>query len=154
MSINTVAAAIATVCNGTSVTVSSVVLTVNGIDPPPAQISTAKLPCAYVLTGDSTQAWGTDWGVETRNYRVQCAVETIEQATRETREMQIRALIVALRDKLASYPRLGTDAVLMSTVISDSGPLAIVDTPNSEYVGFEMIVSVQEHLSRTYAANE
>jgi hypothetical protein len=154
MSINTVAAAIASICNNTSVVVSTVTLTVKGIDPPPAQISTAKLPCAYVLTGESTQDWGNDWGVETRNYRVQCAVETIEQATRETRETQIRALIVALRDKLAGYPRLGLDGVLMSTVISDTGPLAIADTPNSEYVGFELVLSVQEHLSRTYAANE
>jgi hypothetical protein len=154
MSINTIAAAIASICNGTSIVVSSVTLTVNGIDPPPAQLSTAKLPCAYVLTGDAAQAWGSDWGVETRNYRIQCAVETVEQATRETRELQIRALIVALRDKLAGYPRLSTDGVLMATVISDTGPLAIADTPNNEYVGFEMIVSVQEHLSRTYAANE
>jgi len=154
MTINTIAAAIASICNGTSVTVSSVVLTINGIDPPPAQISTAKLPCAYVLTGDGAQEWGSDYGIETRQYRVQCAVETVEQATRETRESQIRALIVALRDKLASYPRLGTDGVYTSEVISDTGSVTIADTPNSEYVGFEMVVSVREHLSRTYAANE
>jgi hypothetical protein len=154
MTINLVAAAIAGVCNTTSVTVSSVVLTVNGIDPPPAQISTAKLPCAYVLTGDAVQEWGSDYGIETRNYRIQCAVETIEQATRETRESQIRALIVALRDKFGQYPRLGLDGVIMAEVIGDTGPLAIQDTPNGEYVGFEMVVNVREHLSRTYAANE
>lgn len=154
MSINTVAAALASIANGTTVTVSSVVLTINGIDPPPAQMSTAKLPCAYVLSGEAVQEWGSDFGIETRNYKIQCVVETLEQATRETRESQIRALIVALRDKLASYPRLGTDAVLTAIVSSDTGPVAIADTPNNEYVGFEMIVSVQEHLVRTYAANE
>jgi hypothetical protein len=154
MSINTIAAAIASVCNGTSATVSSVVLTVKGIDPPPAQLSTGLLPLAYVLTGESEQDWGTDWGVETRRYRIQCAIDTAEQANRQTREMQTRGLIVALRDKLASYPRLGTDGVLMSTVISDTGPIIIQDSPNSEYIGFELVLSVQEHLSRTYAANE
>ncbi len=154
MSINTVAAAIASTCNGTAVTVNSVVLTVKGIDPPPAQISTAKLPCAYVLTGDAQQEWHSDYGKETRNYRVQCAIDTIEQATRETRESQTRALIVALRDKIAQYPNLGVAGVLNAEVTSDTGPLAISDAPNSEYVGFEMNVSVTEIFSRTYAANE
>ncbi|HEY4720926.1 MAG TPA: hypothetical protein VII92_03715, partial [Anaerolineae bacterium] len=73
---------------------------------------------------------------------------------RETRETQIRALIVALRDKLAQYPRLGIDGVLMAEVVSDTGMTTIQDTPTAEYVGFEMIVSVQEHLSRTYATGE
>lgn len=154
MSINTVAAAIASTANGTSATVGSVTLTVKGIDPPPAQISTGLLPCAYVLTGDATQEWHSDYGIETRQYRVQCAIDTVEQATRQTRESQTRALIVALRDKFAQYPNLGTAGVQNAIVVSDTGSIAIQDTPNQEYVGFEMVIEVQEYFSRTYAANE
>jgi hypothetical protein len=161
MSINTIAAAIAAICNGTAATVDSVTYTINGIDPPPAQLSTAKLPCAYTLTGEAQYdlTHGADILLETRQYRVQCAIEASEQMYREKREKVTRALIVALRDKLAGYPNLrtvsgSTAGVLNAAPTGDSGPIIIQDSPNTEYVGFEMTLQVSELISRTYAALE
>jgi hypothetical protein len=148
-----VCAAIASIGNGVSVTVNSLTLTTKGIDPPPAQLVTGLLPALYALTGAATYEWSSDTGTETREYRVQCAVEAVEQANRQTREAQIRALIVVLRDKFAGYPHLGVDGVQSATVISDTGPVDIEDR-NGVFVGFEMTIEVVEMIVRTYAANE
>jgi hypothetical protein len=148
-----VCAAIASIGNGVSVTVNSTTLTTVGIDPPPAQLSTALLPALYALTGAATYEWGSDTGVETREYRLQCAVEAAEQSNRATREAQIRALIVALRDKFAGYSHLGVDGVQTVTVTSDTGPVDIEDR-NGVFVGFEITLEVVERIARTYAANE
>jgi hypothetical protein len=148
-----VCAAIASIGNGVTVTVSGVTLTTVGIDPPPAQLGTALLPALYALTGAATYEWGSDYGTETREYRLQCAVEAAEQSNRNTREAQRRALIVALRDKFAGYPHLGVDGVQMATVTSDTGPVDIEDR-NGVFVGFEITIEVVEVISRTYAANE
>ncbi len=162
MSINTIAAAISEITNGTAATVDTVTYTINGIDPPPSQLATAKLPCAYTLSGEAqydTTSYGADNLLETRQYRVQCVIEASEQMYREKREKVTRALIVALRDKLAGYPNLrtvsgSTAGVLNAVPTGDSGPIAIQDTPNQEYVGFELTLQVSELISRTYAANE
>lgn len=156
MAVSTVPAAIAAILNGVTVTVNGVALTVKGIDPPPAQLSTAKLPCAYVLTdaGEYGYGVGSDNIMETRTYRVQCVVEAAEQMNRETRETHTRALIAVIRDKLAQYPNLGTNGVYNAFPTGDSGPVIIQDAPNNEYVGFEVTVSVAEIIARTYAAHE
>lgn len=154
MTIAAIASAIATIANGTTVTISGVTLTVTGIDPPPAQLSTAQLPAAYVLAGDGTIEWGSDYGIETRDYKLQCAVEGLEQSTRETKEAWIRALIVAMRDKLAGYPNLGAAGVQNALVTGDTGALEIQDSPSKSYVGFEMTINVTELIARTYATGE
>lgn len=157
MTVSAVPAAIATIVNGTTATVSGVTLTVKGIDPPPAQLSTAKLPCVYSLTGEAQYdftSYGADTLLETRQYRLQCVVEAIEQTSRETRELWTRALITAIRDKLAQYPNLGTAGVLNAIPTSDTGAVIIQDAPNQEYAGFEIVLQVQELIARTYAANE
>jgi hypothetical protein len=148
-----VCAAIASIGNNISVTVNSVTLTTVGIDPPPAQLNTAQLPAVYALTGASAYEWGSDYGIETREYRLQCAVEAAEQSNRATRETQVRALIVALRDQFAGYPHLGVDGVQMATVISDTGPVDIEDR-NGVFVGFEITLEVIERINRTYAIGE
>lgn len=158
---NAVAAAIASICNGVSVTVNGVTLTVKGIDPPPAQLSGAKLPCVYALTGAAeydTTSYGADVLAETRQYAVQCAVEAWEQTNRETRETWSRALIAALRDRLAQYPNLdGCAGVQSATPTGDTGATTIQDTLNGtvkDFVGFEITLQVSELISRTYAAGE
>jgi hypothetical protein len=148
-----VSAAIATIGNGVSVTVNSVTLTTVGIDPPPAQLSTAQLPAVYGLIGEASYEWRSDYGQETREYRVQCAIEAKQQSNRATRETQIRALIAALRDKFAGYPHLGVAGVLNATVIGDTGPIDIEDR-GEVFIGFEMTLEVVEIISRTYAAGE
>lgn len=157
MAVSTVPAAIASIVNGVTATVNGVTLTVKGIDPPPAQLSTAKLPCAYVLIGDAqydVSRYGADEIYETRNYRVQCVVEAHEQTSRETRELWTRALIAAVRNRLLRYPSLGTTGVLNAYPTSDTGPVTIQDTPNTEYVGFEITVQCNEIIARTYATGE
>lgn len=148
-----VGAAIASIGNGVSVTVSGVTLTTVGIDPPPAQLSTAHLPAVYGLTGAAVYEWGSDWGIETREYRIQCAVEAAEQANRAIKENQIRALIVAMRNRFAGYPHLGVDGVQTATVTSDTGPIDIEDRAGF-FIGFEMTLEVVERIDRTYATGE
>lgn len=158
MTIATVCAALKTILDAQSVAVGSETYTVRAFDPPPAKLDTADLPACYAFTGAGTDDWqsgGSDADRETRLYRVQCAVLPEGQATPELREGRCRPLIVWLRDRLASYPLLATDAagvagIERTLVLGDSG-IVILPEWDGKFIGFEVRLQVAEVIARTYA---
>lgn len=131
-------------------------------DPPPANIETAQLPCAWCFTGEAVYEEALEGESSThkmlyvdRTYRVQVAVLPLNQATPETRETRVRPVLIAVRDRLISYsPSLGgTAGVLEARVQGDSG-VAVLPEYGGKYLGFEVRIGVRSILAIEYAEGE
>lgn len=144
MSITTVCAAIAAI--GASI---------SGItsakDPGTPKLDTAQLPALYVLTGPATHEWYGDYGIETRQYRIQVAVVPYDQGMSGQQEARCRPVLTAVRNAFASRPALdGTVGVQESLVMQDSG-IIMLSSYDQAFWGFEMRLQVKEVMERTYA---
>lgn len=157
MSITTVCAGIVAIVNALpAVAVGATSYTLRAVDPPPEKFDTAELPGVYVLSGPAAYDWasaGSDGGYETRQYRVGVAIEASGQSISPKVEARGRVFIPVLRDAFASYPLLGTASVRNSQVVSDTG-VGFLSAYDNNLIGFEIILSVEEYVQRTYATNE
>lgn len=152
-----VCAALASILDGLSVTVGALgTVTVHGINPPPPKLDSADLPAAYVLTGlatDDTDSAGDDLDRETRTYAVQVAVIAGGQGTPDERETRCRPVLIAVKNKLRAYTRLGVAGIENARVINDTGIIPLPEY-DGNLIGFEVRLMVTTLIARTYATNE
>ena len=151
MTIGAICAYLAQVCDGLVIpaiyaATDAVAYTINAKDPPPAGWETAELPGLFVLTGGGTDTGqGDDGGeaIETRTYLVQVAVMPLGRGSARERELRIRPLLEAVKQKYREAVRdTSLDDFFKATVTGDSGPV-ILGEYDGQFVGFEIRVEVQ-----------
>lgn len=154
MSIEITCAHLKTILDDFTIVFETETLTVHGFDPPPAKIDTADLIATYTLTGPAnydTEIHGDRLLDEARQFRQRFAIAFEGQSTPDWRERLLRVALPALRDRLASYPKLAGAKVRMRPQ-RDSGVIPLPEYQGA--YGFEITLLVNETVRRTYAPGE
>ena len=145
---------ISTVCTAIAAIAANVKGITSAKDPGTPKLDTAQLPALFVLTGPATYEWFGDYGIETRQYRLQVAVLPCDQGQSGQQEARCRPLLVAVRDAFAARPGLNgvldVLGVREASVMQDSG-IIVLSTYDQTFWGFEVRVQVKETIGRTYA---
>lgn len=155
--IGSVTSAIKSILAGQNLAIRNATFRLNPIDPPPPKLDTADLVAAYTFTGSASFDYnspGRGHLRETRIYRVQFAVLTVAEATPELREVRIRPWLDLARSRLSSYPTLNRLRYVESArPLRDTG-IVILPEYGSNYLGFELQLSVTMDLPIEYALGE
>ena len=118
---------------------------------PPVKLDTAELPALYPFTGSAAYDWNTsgdETGIVTRQYRIHVAIVPRGQDNEIIAEQKGKTLLEAVALRFANRPSLGnTPGVQYAEVVSD-GTVIVLPEYGGKFIGFEVILSVQEYIDR------